>query len=140
MIDIENKVVNEIKTTLVAQYPEIKVYAEFIPEKATYPCVSVNEITNMVAEQYRDCSAIENYAIIGYEINAFSEGTNNKAQCKNIVENIDNTMLGLGFTRTSKTPIPNSDRSIYRIVIRYSGLVSKGITKGSNTKYTIYKN
>lgn len=140
MIDIENKVVNEIKTSLVNEFPDIKVYAEFIPEKATYPCVSVNEIGNYVAEQHRDNSSIENYANLSYEINAFSEGTNNKAQCKNIVENIDNTMLGLGFSRTSKTPIPNSDRSIYRIVIRYNGLVSKGIEVGSNTKYTIYKN
>jgi hypothetical protein len=62
-----------------------------------------------------------------YEVNVYSNKTiGKKSECKEIAAIIDEQMLALGFARTMLQPIPNlDDATIYRMVGRYSAIISK---------------
>ena len=67
-----------------------------------------------------------------YEVNVYSNKTSGKkSECKEIIAVIDDILLGLGFTRTMKNPVSMDDATIYRMVTRYTAIVS--------TNQTIYR-
>lgn len=60
-----------------------------------------------------------------YEVNVYSNKTSGKkAECRAIAAVIDDILLGLGFTRTMKNPVSMDDATIYRMVTRYTAVVS----------------
>ena len=141
MIDIENKVFDTVSKAVKAQYPDCLVSSMYLRTPASFPCVNIYEADNSVNRASRTLENIENHANVMYEVNVFSNlAGERKTEAKAIAEVVDNTMVQLGFTRTMKSPIPNEDITIYRIVMRYSALVSAGQTEGEVTRYTIYNN
>ena len=70
---------------------------------------------------------MENHVSVLYEVNIYSnKKVGKKAECREIAALIDERMLALGFTRKMLQPIPNlDDATIYRMVGRYSAIVSK---------------
>ena len=140
MIDIENKVFNEIVTQVQYYFNDASVYSEAIDVPSSFPCVTMEETSNMVYAKSSDSSALENHARITYEFNIYSNlESGKKSQAKDIQSIIDSVMEGYNFTRTFCSPMPNQDRTIYRIVSRYDGIVAKGVENGSNIDYTIYR-
>ena len=141
MVDIENKVFDTVSTAVKASYPNCLVSSVYLRTPADFPCVSIYEADNSVNRSSRTLESIENHANVMYEVNVFSNlSGERKSEAKAIAEIVDNAMVGLGFTRTLKSPIPNEDITIYRIVMRYSALVAKGETEGNTTTYKIYNN
>ena len=100
MIDIENKIFNDIANAIQAEIQSAVVYSEAIDVPSGFPCVSMEK-------QIRDI--------------------------------IDNIMSGYNFTRILSQPMPNIDRTIYRIVSRYTGIVKQGVEKDNDIVYTIYR-
>lgn len=140
MIDIENKIFNDIATAVQAQFAGAVVYSEAIDVPSGFPCVSMEEISNIVYKKSSDSSALENHARIGYEFNIYTNlESGKKTQAKQIRDIIDNTMSNYNFTRLMSQPMPNIDRTIFRIVVRYEGIVSKGVENGNDIVYTIYR-
>jgi len=133
MIDIENELFNQIATKLRNKFNSISVYGEYIKSPAVFPAVFIEERGNNVYERTQDSGNIENHARLMYEVNVYSnKQTGKKSECKKIFEVIDNEFASMGFTRTLKEPIANlEDASIYRMVGRYTGVIS--------TNKTIYR-
>lgn len=133
MIDIENELFNQIATKLRNKFNSISVYGEYIRSPAVFPAVFIEERGNNVYERTQDSGNIENHARLMYEVNVYSnKQTGKKSECKKIFEVIDNEFASMGFTRTLKEPIANlEDASIYRMVGRYTGVIS--------TNKTIYR-
>ena len=133
MIDIENELFNQIATKLRNKFNSISVYGEYIRSPAVFPVVFIEERGNNVYERTQDSGNIENHARLMYEVNVYSnKQTGKKSECKKIFEVIDNEFASMGFTRTLKEPIANlEDASIYRMVGRYTGVIS--------TNKTIYR-
>jgi len=51
-----------------------------------------------------------------------------KQEAGDIMDIVDEVMSGLGFTRTSRTPVPNlADATIYQIVARYEAVVDQDL-------------
>ena len=133
MIDIENEVFSTIATVLGSAYDPISVYGEYVKSPAVFPAVMIEEKSNSALERTQDSGSLENHASLMYEVNVYSnKQTGKKSECKAIFALIDTEFQKLGFTRTTKEPIPNlDDATIYRMVGRYKAVVS--------TNKTIYR-
>ena len=127
MIDIENEVFNTVAKAVRAKYPDIYMVGEYVKTPPKFPCVSLMEMDNQSYQQTEDSGSSENHASLMYEVNVYSNKTvGKKAECKAIAAVIDEQMLALGFARTMLQPIPNlDDATIYRMVGRYSAVISK---------------
>ena len=133
MIDIESEVFSTIATALRTEYEKISVYGEYVKSPAIFPAVMIEEKSNSAFVKTQDSGSVENHASLMYEVNVYSnKQTGKKSECKAIFALIDTEFQKLGFTRTTKKPIPNlDDATIYRMVGRYTAVVS--------TNKTIYR-
>lgn len=72
-----------------------------------------------------------------YEINVYSNKSNGKkSEAKEISNMIDGLMTDMLFTRTFRGQTPNIDRTIYRITLRYQGVVREAVEK-DGVKYHV---
>lgn len=127
MIDIENTVFDSVSKDVRSECPDIYMVGEYVKTPPKFPCVSLIEMDNQSYQRTEDSGSVENHASVMYEVNIYSNKTRGKkAECRAIAALVDERMLALGFARTMLQPIPNFDDStIYRIVGRYSAVVSK---------------
>ena len=130
MIDIENDIFNAVATAVRARYPEIYMVGEYVKTPSKFPCVSLVEMDNQSYQRTEDSGSSENHVSVMYEVNIYSNKTiGKKSECRAIAALIDEQMLALGFARTMLQPIPNlDDATIYRMVGRYSAVISKDKT------------
>lgn len=126
MIDVENEIFSKVVSDLKSKYPNVSYASVFTNSPPSYPFVSIEEIDNSNYERSEDSSCSENHVRVTYEINIYTkDNSTKKTEAKNILRVVDDFMLGIGFSRLSKTPIQGDDETIYRVVLRYSGVVSK---------------
>lgn len=127
MISLENEIFNIISKAIRNDYPQGFVVGEYVKAPARFPCISIVEMDNRVYENTQTSGCLENHVDVTYEVNIYSNKTSGKkSECKAIASLIDNEFATLGFSRTMLQPIPNiDDATIYRMVGRYTGVVSK---------------
>lgn len=130
MIEIESEIFNVINTAVREKHISVFVTGEYVKSPPSFPCVSVVETDNTCYQKTQTSSNSENHSVLLYEVNVYSNKVKGKkTECKEIMRTIDYHMLKLGFSRIMITPIPNEmDATIYRIVARYKGVVSKNKT------------
>ena len=127
MIDIENDVFDMVAAKVRAKHPDVYMVGEYVKTPPKFPCVSLMEMDNQTYQLTEDSGSVENHVSVMYEVNIYSNKTvGKKSECKAIASLIDEQMLALGFARTMLQPIPNlDDATIYRMVGRYSAVISK---------------
>lgn len=127
MIDIETDVFDTVAKAVRAKYPKIFITGEYVKVPPKFPCVSLMEMDNQSYQRTEDSGSAENHVSVMYEVNVYSnKSVGKKSECKAIATLIDEQMLALGFARTMLQPIPNlDDATIFRIVGRYSAIISK---------------
>lgn len=125
MIDIENEVFDDVATRLRAEYEGIYVSGDHANKPKSFPAVYLEERDNYVFERARSSSGIENAVQVMYEADIYSnKRSGRKLEAKSIAATVDSVMVGLGFTRTSRTVVPSGyDSTIYRVVCRYEAVV-----------------
>lgn len=142
MIDIENIVFNTVATALQSDntLPTVNISSEYIDAPAAFPAVTLTMDSNTTYVPSQDSSLTEHHASVMFSVNVYSnKKSGKKAECKKIADAIDNIMRNLKFTRSFYSPIPNVDRTIYRITARYTAVVAAGETSGANTIYQIFR-
>ena len=127
MIDIESRVFNDVLAKIKLKYPDLYMVGEYVKTPSKFPCVSLMEMDNKSYQRTEDSGSSENHVSVMYEVNIYSNKTvGKKSECKAIAALVDEQMLALGFARTMLQPIPNfDDATIYRMVGRYSAVISK---------------
>lgn len=127
MINLENEIFTIIANAVRTAYPGALVVGEYAKTPTRFPCVSIIEQDNAVYDKTQTSGNLENHASVMYEINVYSNKKGGKkSECKAIASLINDEFATLGFSRTMLQPIPNvEDATIYRIVGRYMGVVSK---------------
>lgn len=129
MIDIENAVFTRVKSALIKKFPKITVESVTTYSPSKFPCVCIEEADNYSYLPSRDTGSNENHATVVFEVNAYSnKASTKKSECKSIIAAVDDVMIGLGFTRNTKTPINLDEATKYRIFARYTAVVSKNNT------------
>lgn len=141
MIDVENKIINDVFTTLRSSFSGITCYGEYVPLPAAFPCVTLYERDSRTYEESLDDANVEHQSIVTYEANIYSDkAVGKKDEAKQIASALDDVMLGLKFTRIMRDQIPNQDRTIYRITARYRAIVGEPITtEDDTTTYQVYR-
>lgn len=126
MIDIENAVYTKVYDTLKKVFPDLYITADPVAIPSEYPCASIYEADSYSYDKTQDSASNENHVNVMYEVYVFSNKTSGrKTECKNIFKVADEVLLAMGFTRTSKTPILDPNGKDYRLVGRYTAVVSK---------------
>ena len=127
MINVENEIFNVIANAVSTAYPDACIVGEYVKAPPRFPCVSIIENDNAVYDKTQTSGNLENHASVMYEVNIYSnKASGKKSECKAIASLIDDEFATLGLSRTMLQPIPNlEDATIYRIVGRYQGVVSK---------------
>ena len=129
MTNVENEVFSTVSTALRAEYPNMNpLSGARQPAPEDLPVAVGMEMDNSTYQRTLDSSGTENHAAVMWQWEAYSNKTpGKKAECKAIMAIIDAQMLSMGFLRTGCGPmtVPNADASIYRIVARYRGTISK---------------
>ena len=127
MINVESEIFNIIAKAVRNAYPEAYVVGEYVKSPSEFPCISIVEIDNTAYDKTQTSGSLENHADVTYEVNIYSNKTSGKkSECKAVASLIDNEFATLGFSRTMLQPIPNiDDATIYRMLGRYRGVVSK---------------
>lgn len=127
MIDIESEVFDTVFKALNESEYDITMSSEFVAAPASFPSVSLIELSNVPMRRTMTQELHENHAIVMYEINVYSDkARGRKREAKNIAELVDNVMVSMGFVRTMYTPVPNyADGTIFRLTMRYSAVVGK---------------
>ena len=139
MIDVENIIFTRLAQALRTQFSGISVYGEFVEAPASFPCVTIVEADNKVYERTRDLSGVEHHAQVMYEINVYSNKVSGKkSEAKEISNMIDGMMTDMLFTRTFRGQTPNIDRTIYRITLRYQGVVREAVEKDGTIYHVMH--
>lgn len=93
-----------------------------------FPAATIVQKNNVNYQKTID-ACHENHVKVMFQIDIY---TNNKNEldklelAESIEETVSDFMIGLGFNRTMSEPIPNvSDMSIYRISMRFEGVIGK---------------
>ena len=126
MIEAESLIYTKLATALRTAFPGIFVTGEKVAAPESFPCVSIVEQGNSTYRRSLDGEPTEHHANLMYEIECYSnKQPGRKTECRQIAAVFDEIMLGLYFTRTFLEPIPNAVTSIYRIVGRYTAVISE---------------
>lgn len=124
MIDIENDLFDELEVKLSTAYPDLNMVGEEQNAPAVFPTVSFVETDNVRPIKYDD-SADEAYNEVTYTVEIYTNNRGTKkTEAKKILNLIDDFMSMKGFRRILKQPISMNNSTIYRIITRYSGVVS----------------
>ena len=125
MISIFNEVYTLLVNTLTSYDDKIETSSVYQNVPSKYPFVSFEEIDNSVYEQGSDCCEIENFVNVDYEINIYTQNPQKKSKGDGIAQVVDTLMKSKGFVRRTKNTFQDTNETTYRIVMRYSGVVSK---------------
>ena len=115
------KIFDPIATALREQFDGIYVTGEYVDAPPQFPAVSIIEADNYADYEKRSSKANEEYSIVMYEVEVFTNLKSGKQmQAREILDFIDAILYDLNFTRLSAMPVPNmANTSIYRLVARY---------------------
>ena len=128
MIDIENKVINDVFTAVRSTYTGASCYGEYVSVPAAFPCVTLYEADNSTYRPSQDTELQEHHARVMYECNVYSDKqSGKKAEARAIAKLVDTTMQDMKFTRTFYQPLPNLDRTIFRITMRWEAIAGEPV-------------
>lgn len=137
MIDKENEIINYISEALDQNFGEGKVFllSTYADRPASFPCIFIEQTNSYPI--YDTQADKENYAVLSYQIDIYSNDTYGKKQeCKKIANVVDEVMRSRNFRRISMvhnfnpsegTVYTNDvhDENIYRLILRYQGVASE---------------
>lgn len=140
MIDIENLIVNKVYNAVHATYPNARVESTHIEAASAFPTVCVVEDDNYTHRATQDGSLEDHAVNVMYSISVFTNDSKRKATAKAIASIVDEVMLDNLFTRTTMMSVPNIDRTIYRIEMRYEAVVAAPVDDGDgNLTFQMYR-
>lgn len=129
MIDIENEVITLLYNAVHPTYDTAQFESTLNLSPSVFPCICVEEVSNLTYNSSADSKSNENHASVIIEINIFTNLTSGKkAQAKAISKLIDGAMVSTGFQRTMSNPAALNNGTMYRMILRYSGVVSSNNT------------
>lgn len=125
MNDIENYVYTQVRNAVKAAFVNADVSSEYVENPAKFPHICVEMTDSTVIAQYLTAQNREFASSQTFTANIFTNTATAKSDAKAIAEVVDDVMKGLGFRRALYLRTPNIDRTIYRLTLRYEGIVSQ---------------
>lgn len=130
MLDFSDQVYSRLTKELRAKHGD-NFYTSQMEETSPpkIPAATIVQQDNSAYQKTMDFDCHENHVKVMFQIDIYTNNKN-KIDRRKLAESIEETvsdfMIGLGFSRTMSKPIPNvSDMSIYRISMRFEGVIDK---------------
>lgn len=140
MIDIEKVVFTQVANAVQTEYPTVNVVSDYLDSVSEFPCVTIVEENNSTYVFSLDNAKEEHHANLMYSVNVYSNKTSGaKAEARNILAIVDAELQKLNFVRTFMQPIPNANRSVYRLTARYTAVVGKGVEENGTVTHQMYR-
>ena len=121
---IENYVYTQVRNALMSAYENVDISAEYVENPSVFPHVSFEMSDNITDASSMTADNREFASEQAFAVNIYTVSETKKSDAQAIAEVIDDVMMGLGFRRALWMRTPNIDRNIYRLTLRYSGLVA----------------
>lgn len=125
MIDIENYVYTKVRTAIKGTFPLADVSGTYISTPSTFPHVSIEETDSYSLADRISTSDREYAANLTYTVNIYTNTATAKTDAKEIAAVVNDAFTDLGFVRSMKQEMPNIDRTIYRLILRYQATAWK---------------
>ena len=140
MIDIESAVFDTVYDAVIAEFPGARVDAGYVEKSATFPAVSVIETNSVPIRSTNTDDNAENYTRLYYEVNIYSDKQDTaKSEARAIAKVVDDAMQGMKFYRTMMHQLPNQDRTIFRLYMRYEVVVGIKTDLSGKEVYQFYR-
>lgn len=136
MIDIENLVYTNVRTAVKAYNNAISMTSTYTDIPSSFPHVSVEETDNASVVSAISTSDREYAANLTYTVNIYTNTATAKTDAKAIAAVVNDAFTDMGFNRSMKMEMPNIDRTIYRLILRFQGTAWKAIS-GADRHYNI---
>lgn len=136
MIDIENKVYTEVRNALKSFNSSVSVSGTHTDTPSQFPHVSVEETDSSSVASAISTTDREYAANLTYTVNIYTNTKTAKADAKALAAVINDTFSAMGFNRSMKQELPNIDRTIYRMILRFQATAWKAIS-GTEGHYNI---
>ena len=129
MITYENQIFTSIATALRTEFPGIYVSGELNLNPEQFPACYIEESDNYVMQSGRTENTAENYSVVTYEVNVFSnKQIGKKQEAKAIMAAVDQLMDSWNFTRLALLPVNIDSSTKYRLTARYTAVVDSNET------------
>lgn len=139
MIDIESMVFNTVYDAIHEAFPSARIDAGYVERSAVFPAVSVVETNNVPMRSTNTDDNSENFTRLYYEVNIYSDKKDiAKSEARSIAKVADTAMKSMKFYRTMMHQLPNQDRTIYRLYMRYEVVVGIKTVDGTPV-YQFYR-
>lgn len=133
MLDVENYIYTQVTNAL----PTVDSSSVFIPNPEKSPHLYFTELNRTTHTPYISTDRIDNAEEITFEAQVTSAKKDKaKSECKTIMDSVDNVMYGMRFQLIYSQYIPEVDRTKYRLVHRYRGVV-RGYINGATKKFSV---
>lgn len=126
MIDIENLVYTNVRSAIKAYSSAISVSGIYVDVPSKFPHVSIEETDNASVASAISTSDRERAANVTYTINIYTNTATAKDDAKAIAVVVNDAFSDVGFVRSMKQQMPNIDRTIYRLTMRFQATAWKG--------------
>lgn len=125
MIDISNKIFTAVAQDLREAYKGIRVIGEYVATPTAFPCVTLDEISNVPA--HLDSAAHNKYAEVTYRVQVFSNKNGGKrSEAREIYDRVDRKLQELGLFGVTYSTLPDVYNSeIYEITATHRGVVGE---------------
>ena len=124
MIDIENYVYTQVRNAVKAAYPNTSLSGEYIENPSVIPHISVEMSDNVTHVDSMSANNREFAAEQTFTVNIYTNTQTAKTDAKKLLVIVDGVLSGMGFRRSMYLNTPNIDQTIYRLTLRYTGLVA----------------
>jgi len=125
MIDIENYVYTQVRTAIKGAFPLADVSGTYISTPSTFPHVSIEETDSYSLADRISTSDREYAANLTYTVNIYTNTATAKSDAKAIAAVVNDAFTDFGFARSMKQEMPNIDRTIYRLILRFQATAWK---------------
>lgn len=140
MIDIESAVFDTVYNAVHASFPSARIDAGYIERSAVFPAVTVVETNSVPVSSTNTDNCAENFTRLSYEVNIYSDKQDTaKSEARSIAKVADTAMQSMKFRRTMMHQLPNQDRTIFRLYMRYEVIVGIKTDMEGNNVYQFYR-
>lgn len=136
MIDIENLVYTNVRTAVKGAKPLTSVSGTYTDTPSSFPHVSIEETNSAVRADMSSANSREYAADVTYTVNIYTNTSTAKTDAKELAVVVNDAFTDMGFVRSMKQEMPNIDRTIYRLIMRFQATVWRAFD-GEDGHYNI---
>ena len=123
MIDIENLVYTNVRNAIKTYNSAVSVSGTYDPVPSHFPHVSIEETDSYIVASELSANDRERAVNVTYTATIYTNTATAKTDGKELAAVVNDAFTGMGFVRSMKQEMPNIDRTIYRLIMRFQALV-----------------